>query len=102
METQNIIEFLKQLTFDLFEGRKSKEQIVHELSHKISASEMADLPSFGKGNDLAQDVYWALLHLENENGFETTDDEIQFLVECLRGNRVNSQEDFNKFLKDKK
>jgi hypothetical protein len=101
METQKTIEFLKQLTFDLSHGRKSRAQIVHELSNEISPSEMAELPTIGNENEFIQDLYWSLLHSANESGFETSDLEIQYFVECFNGNRVYSKEDFKNYLSKK-
>ena len=99
-EALEILEILKELVFDLYEGKMSRSQTANILMAAITPVVMANLPTQGTW-DMIQSLYWSLLHLTNEGGFETTDDEIEYFIECFRGNRVYSNDDFNKFLKER-
>jgi hypothetical protein len=99
MEKQKMLEFLKGLVFDLHYGRKSREQIVHELSEDISPSD--EIPNSSNEEKLIFNLYWDLHHLTHDPPFHTRDVEIEYYMEVFKGTRKYSDEDVHNYWVEK-
>jgi hypothetical protein len=95
MEKQNILEFLKQLTFDLYEGRKTRPQVVQALIEEISPSD--EIPNSTNEEKLIFNLYWDLFDLTHDPPFHTRDVQVEYYIEIFNGNRIYSSEDHNNY-----
>jgi len=99
VEKREILQNLKELTLDFFEGRRTREETVHELYKRMSYPE--DFDEAADKDEFIQRVYWDLRHLTHEKPFETKIEEIQYFMECFEGKRTYSIEDWNNYLHEK-
>ena len=86
IELKQTYDVLKGLTYDLFHKRKDRRQVAHEVSTIVDMHYILDL----KDTDLNYfmfNVYFALFELVDENGVETTDEEIGHLIDCFEGKK---------------
>jgi hypothetical protein len=86
IELKQTHDVLKGLTYDLFYKRKDRRQVAREAStivdmHFILGLKDTDL------NYFMFNVYFALFELVDENGVETTDEEIGHLIDCFEGKK---------------
>jgi hypothetical protein len=81
----NIYNVLRHLTYDLANKRKDRQQIQKEVYEDIDVDFVYNLQDTTDLNYFIGVAYWDLRQLTHENGFETPDEEIEFLIRCFEG-----------------
>jgi hypothetical protein len=84
IELKKTYNVMKGLTYDLFYKTKDRHQVAHEVSTKVDMHYILDLEDTDL-NYFIFNVYFALYELVDENGVETTDEEIGHLIDCFEG-----------------
>lgn len=83
----------KELLEEYLSNRMTKDEIVVKLVQEIDLREILNT-----NDELIINSYFALKYLGDD--YETTEDELKYLYECLNGKRVFSQEERNQFIID--
>lgn len=96
MNINEIIIILNEIIENYLIGRYDRLKAVDRLITTINPEEIYDLES----NPLITDCYFAIKHL-TEKGYETTNAELVYLRDCIKGTREYNLDEKNRFILQK-
>jgi hypothetical protein len=96
METEKILDIIKELTLDFVNGKRNRDNTVQELRRRINPTDIYRMPETVAYRTLITEVYVSLDNLIEE-GFAPSVAEIKYLAECLEGKRGFSQAEVREF-----
>lgn len=88
-----ILEIMKDLIIKYFDKELNRDEIANKLVRSIDIAELDEY-----NDELLNDCFFALYHM-NEDGFETTELEIQYLNECFNEIRTFSRAERDEYIK---
>jgi hypothetical protein len=97
MNNNEIITTLNEIIENYLIGRYDRLKAVDRLIATINPEEIYNLES----NPLITDCYFAIKHL-TEKGFETTNSELVYLRDCIKGIREYNLDEKNRFILQEK
>jgi len=96
MDIASVQAALKELTLDMVNGKRNRQETVEELYKRVQPDEIYKLDESVPERDFIIDVTVSLEHL-TEEGFAPSMAEIRYFAECFEGKRVFSREEVRRF-----
>ena len=96
MDTNQILEILKELTLDFVNNKRGRQETVRLLHEKIDENEVYQMDQKESQRDFITEVFVSLDNLTNTE-FAPSLEEMKYFAECFEGKRVFYQPEVRKF-----